>query len=164
LIDPSEPRVRKDQVVYIAYRILDQDGNLHEQVDVPVGYVHGGRSPLFPQIEQALEGRSVGDQVEVTLSPQESFGPHRPELTFTDRLDNVPPEFRHLGAEAQFQNERGESITMVVRRIGDGTITLDGNHPLAGRTLTFLVTVTEIRPATASEIETGLPAGGSLAH
>ena len=160
----SEPRVRRNQVVYITYRIVDAEGTLHEQIDLPVGYVHGGHSPLFPPIEQALEGRLIGDSVEVTMGPEEAFGPHRPELTFTDAIENVPPEFRRVGAEAMFQNERGESVTMVVRRITDGQVYLDGNHPLAGKTVTFHVTVTDIRPATASEIESGLPAGGSLTH
>jgi FKBP-type peptidyl-prolyl cis-trans isomerase SlyD len=160
----SEPRVRRGQVIYIAYRILDAGGRLHEQVDVPVGYVHGGRSPLFPQIERALEGRAVGDTVEVTLSPEEAFGPRRPELTFSDAIENVPPEYRRLGAEATFQNERGESITMVVTEVTAGRVTLDGNHPLAGKALTFLVTVSEIRPATPAEIERGLPDGASLTH
>jgi len=160
----SETRVGPNQVVYITYRILGTDGTLHEQVDVPVGYVHGGRSPLFPEIEAALEGRRVGEQVEVTLTPETGFGPHRPELTFTDAIENVPPEYRRLGAEATFQNDRGESLAMVVTRIADGKVTLDGNHPLAGRTVRFLVTVAEVRPATPAEVERGLPDGASLTH
>ena len=151
-------------MVYITYRIVDAEGNLHEQIDLPVGYVHGGRSPLFPQIEQALEGRRIGDSIDVTMGPEEAFGPHKPELTFSDALENVPPEFQHVGAEAMFQNERGEAVTMVVRRIADGQVHLDGNHPLAGKTVTFHVTISDIRPATAAEIETGLPEGGSLTH
>jgi FKBP-type peptidyl-prolyl cis-trans isomerase SlyD len=159
-----DARVGRNQVIYITYRILDADGVLHEQVDVPVGYVHGGRSPLFPQIERALEGLGVGDTATVTLGPEEAFGPHRPELTFTDALENVPPEYRRLGAEATFQSDRGETLTMVVTRIADGQVTLDGNHPLAGRTVTFHVTVAEIRPATAAEIARGLPEGASWVH
>ena len=160
----SDARVGRNQVVYITYRIVDADGTLHEQVDLPVGYVHGGRSPLFPQIERALEGLRVGDTASVTLGPDEAFGPHRPELTHTEALENVPPEYRRPGAEATFQSDRGETITMVVARVADGQVTLDGNHPLAGKTVTFHVTVTDIRPAMASEIESGLPAGGSLTH
>jgi FKBP-type peptidyl-prolyl cis-trans isomerase SlyD len=160
----TEPTVRRNQVVYFTYRIVDADGRLHEQIDLPVGYVHGVDSPLFPQIEAALEGRRVGDAVAVTLAPEEAFGPHRPELTFSDAIENVPPEYRRIGAEATFQNERGETITMVVTRIADGRVTLDGNHPLAGRTLTFHVAVTDVRPATETEIERGLPDGASLAH
>jgi FKBP-type peptidyl-prolyl cis-trans isomerase SlyD len=160
----SEARVGPNQVVYITYRILDSEGALHEQVDVPVGYVHGGRSPLFPEIEAALEGRRVGDRVEVTLGPEAAFGPHRPELTFTDAVENVPAEYRRLGAEATFQNDRGEALTMVVTRVADGKVTLDGNHPLAGKTVTFLVTVAEIRPATPAEVERGLPDGATLVH
>jgi FKBP-type peptidyl-prolyl cis-trans isomerase SlyD len=160
----SDARVGCNQVVYITYRIVDADGVLQEQVDLPVGYVHGGCSPLFPQIERALEGLGVGERTSVTLGPDEAFGPHRPDLTFTDALENVPPEYRRLGAEATFQNDRGESITMTVTRIGDGQVTLDGNHPLAGKRLTFHVTVADLRPATAAEVERGLPEGTSWVH
>jgi FKBP-type peptidyl-prolyl cis-trans isomerase SlyD len=156
--------VRRDQVVYVTYQIRDADGRLHEQVNIPVGYVHGGRSPLFPEIERALEGRRVGDTVEVTLTPEQAFGPHRPELTFSDAVDNVPEEYRHLGAEATFQSDRGETMTMVVTRMAGGQVTLDGNHPLAGKTVTFRVTVSEVRPATLVEVERGLPDGATLTH
>ena len=157
-------RVDKHKVVFLTYRIRDLDGQLHEQVDLPIGYVHGANSNLFEQIEQALDGHVVGDTVEVQLSPKEGFGERRPDLTYTDAVENVPPEVRRLGAEAEFQNDRGETITMVVSRIEDGQITLDGNHPLAGKAVIFEVTITDIRDATAEEIARGIPEGGQLLH
>lgn len=160
----SERRIARNRVVYLTYRIVDAEGELHEQVDLPVGYVHGTGSRLFPQIEAALEGRQVGDEVEVTLSPEEGFGFHQPELTYTDTIENVPPEFRRLGAEAEFQNAQGETLTMVVTRMEGGRIHLDGNHPLAGKTVTFHVTVKEVRDATPEELKKGVPAGGERLH
>ncbi len=156
--------VDKHKVVFLTYRIRDLDGQLHEQVDLPIGYVHGANSNLFEQIEQALDGHVVGDTIEVQLSPKEGFGERRPDLTYTDAVENVPPEVRRLGAEAEFQNDRGETITMVVSRIEDGQITLDGNHPLAGKAVIFEVTITDIRDATAEEIARGIPEGGQLLH
>jgi len=157
-------RVGKRKVVFLTYRIADLEGQLHEQMDLPIGYVHGANSNLFEQIEGALDGHAVGDTVEVELTPQDGFGEHRPELTYTEAIENVPPEYRHLGAEAEFQNERGESMTMVVTRIENGQITLDGNHPLAGKTVIFTVTIADIRDATAEEIASGVPEGGQLLH
>lgn len=95
----SEQVVGKHKVVSFTYEIWDQEGNMHERVDLPMQYVHGGISDLIEQIEQALDGHGIGDVVEVTMGPDEAFGPHDPALTFTDDLENVPPQFRHLGAE-----------------------------------------------------------------
>lgn len=153
----TEQKVSKNKAVYVTYSILDQSGAIYEQYEIPVGYVHGGNSPLFEKIEAALEGAKVGDRVEVTLNPQEGFGETDPQLTFTDDIENVPPEYRRLGAEVEFQNERGEAMQFRVSRIADGKLTVDANHPLAGQTVTFLVNVVNIRDASMDEIVSGLP-------
>lgn len=152
----SATRVASGQVVSITYSILSADRVVLEQSDLPVSYVHGGPNKMFAQVEEALEDCRVGDKVEVTLSPDEAFGEHDPDLTFTDDIDNVPPQFRHVGAEVQMQNERGETRTFFVTRIEDGKLTVDCNHPFAGKTLIFAVTVTDIRPATAEEMRHGV--------
>lgn len=154
----TEARVGKHKVVYLTYEIRDHTGNILEKSDIPVGYVHGANSPLFEKIERNLAGCGVGDTVDVTLSPEEGFGPHKPELTFTDEIRNVPPEYRRIGAEATFANDSGESITMVVTKIEDDKLTLDGNHPFAGKTVHFRVTVAGVRTATEEEISRGQPA------
>lgn len=149
--------VAKDKVVSITYVLRNQRGAIVEYRDLPVTYVHGG-GDLFSKIEQALEGRAVGESVTVTLSPQEGFGEHDPKLTFTDDLENAPPELRRVGAEFEAQNARGEAIHLVVTRIADGKITVDANHPCAGQTVTFEVKIVDIRDATAEERRTGRPA------
>ncbi len=153
----SEERVGKNKAVYVTYSIVKSNGEVYEQSDVPIGYVHGGKSDLFEKIEDALEGKSIGERVEVVLAPEEGFGAHRPELTFTDDIDNVPPEFRRIGAEIEFENEGGGSMKFHVTRIEDGKLTIDSNHDLAGETITFVVDVAAIRPATPDEITNGMP-------
>ncbi len=160
----TDVRVGKGRVVYITYQITGPDGTVMERVDLPVGYVHGGKSNLFPQIERKLNQCAVGDSVEVTLRPEEAFGQPKPELTVTDAIENVPPEYRRVGAEAMFQNSQGETITMTVTRIEKGQVTLDGNHPLAGKIITFHVKVADIRDATPEEIARGLPEGSLPLH
>ena len=150
--------VQSGLVVYITYSILDQAGNVVEQHDLPVGYVQGGNSGLLPSIESALIGKKVGDQVEVTLAPQDAFGERDPDLSFTDDIDNVPPQFRHVGAEVQMANEDGETKTFYVTRIEDGQLTVDGNHPLAGQNATCVVNIMDIREATADELASGMAA------
>jgi len=154
--------VQRGRAVYITYVITDDAGQVLEQYAMPVGYVHGGRSGLFDRIEAALAGRRVGDRVEVRLAAAEAFGPHRPELTFTDELENVPPEHRAVGSEVEFESERGERRVFRVTRIEGGRLTVDGNHPLAGKDLTFRLRVEAIRPATAEEIASGMPADTPL--
>ncbi len=150
--------VQSGLVVYITYSILDQAGNVIEQHDLPVGYVQGGNSGLLPSIESAVAGKKVGDLVEVTLTPQEAFGEHDPDLTFTDDVDNVPPQFRHVGAQVQMSNEAGESKTFYVTSIEDGKVTVDGNHPLAGQDAKCVVNIRNIREATPEEMLSGMAA------
>nr|VFJ97420.1 MAG: FKBP-type peptidyl-prolyl cis-trans isomerase SlyD [Candidatus Kentron sp. H]VFJ98140.1 MAG: FKBP-type peptidyl-prolyl cis-trans isomerase SlyD [Candidatus Kentron sp. H]VFK02316.1 MAG: FKBP-type peptidyl-prolyl cis-trans isomerase SlyD [Candidatus Kentron sp. H] len=149
--------VQPNKVIYLTYEIKDTLDALLERTDIPVGYVHGAGSDLFAKIERSLEGCKVGDTVYVTLDSEEGFGPHDSALTFTDDIENVPPEYRQIGAEAVFENERGEQVIMVVSRIQDGKLTLDGNHPLAGKTVIFHVTISSIRDASKKEIERGFP-------
>lgn len=152
----AEPIVTRGKVVSVTYTIRDQaDDNLLEAVEIPVDYLHGAREGLYEKIEAALEGKRVGDSVEVLLLPEDAFGPRDPSLTFTDVIENVPPEFRRLGAQAEFENEDGEKATMTVTHIDAGTITLDGNHPLAGKNLIFAVRVAAIRDATLQELMAG---------
>ncbi len=152
-----DPSVTKNKVVSINYVLRNENGDIFEYRDLPISYLHGCGSDLFPKIEGALEGRKIGDRVVVQLSPEEAFGEHDPKLTFTDDIDNVPPELRRIGTEFEAQNAKGESMTFVVTRIENGKLTVDANHPLAGQTVTFEVTVADIRDATTEEVATGKP-------
>ena len=154
----SHQVVQSGLVVYITYSILDQAGNVVEQHDLPVGYVQGGNSGLLPSIESALVGKKTGDQVEVTLAPQDAFGERDPDLSFSDDIDNVPPQFRQVGAQVEMANEAGETKTFYVTKIEDGKLTVDGNHPLAGQNAICVVNIMDIREATADELASGMAA------
>jgi len=155
----TAPVVTKNKVISLIYAVRNQKGELFEYRDLPVSYVHGSGVDLFPKIEEALDGRVIGDRIVVQLSPADAFGEHDPKLTFTDDIDNAPVELRHVGAEFEAQNAKGESIVLVVTRVEADKITVDANHPLAGQTITFEVTVRDIRDATPEEIRNGRPAG-----
>jgi FKBP-type peptidyl-prolyl cis-trans isomerase SlyD len=151
--------VAKNKVVALTYVLRNEKDEIFEVRDLPVAYVHGSGKDLFPKIEQALEGRRIGERVTVALAAADAFGEHDPRLTFTDDLENAPPPLRRVGAEFEACNARGERILLTVTRIEDGKITVDANHPLAGQTLRFEVTVQGIRDATPEEIRNGRPAG-----
>ena len=160
----ADNHVTKHKVVSLTYRILDQHGSLLEQVDLPVRYVHGGKNELIEKLETALENKKIGDQVELTVEPDEAFGEHDPALTYTDDIENVPTQFREIGAEVEMQNDQGDIKTFVVSRIEDGKLTVDGNHPLAGKSLTFLVKVEAIRDASEDEIRFGVAQSPTTLH
>ena len=149
--------VTKNKLVTITYIIKGEDGETIEQNDVPVSYVHGVGSELLPLLEAALDDHQVKDIVAVTISPEDGFGVHDPELIFSDKIDNVPEEFRYVGAQAQFENEAGESKTFIVSKIEDDMLTLDGNHLFAGKTIKFEVTIHDIRDASEEEIANKAP-------
>jgi FKBP-type peptidyl-prolyl cis-trans isomerase SlyD len=155
----TQPAVIKNKVVSLVYALRNQLGELFEYRNLPVSYVHGAGVDLFPKIEQALEGHVVGDRVEVQLAPVDAFGERDPKLAYTDDIENAPPELRRVGAEFEAQNAQGESIILLVTHIKDGKITVDANHPLAGQTVSFEVTVQAIRDATPEEIAQGRPNG-----
>jgi FKBP-type peptidyl-prolyl cis-trans isomerase SlyD len=148
--------VAKDRVVSFTYSIVDESGEIIEQSDLPISYVHGGKHDLFEKVEQALDGSVVGDTVEVELSPEEGFGVADPNLTYTDDIENVPEEFRRIGAEVEMMNDQGDSRKFTVSHIGGGKLTVDGNHPMAGKTVVFHILVTDIRDATPEELSNGV--------
>lgn len=147
--------VRPQTVVTFAYSILDTDGRILEQSDLPIAYLHGIDGKMYPSAEKAVDGARVGDVVECTITPEEGFGYPDPDLMYSDSLENVPAEFHRIGAEAMFENENGDTITMTVRKIEDGQITLDANHPFAGKTVVFKIKVLGVRDATEQEIGSG---------
>ncbi len=158
----SDAVIGKHKVVGITYSIIDDSGVILEQSDIPVYYVHGGPNAMFPEVEAALEGGSPGDAIEVVLPPGKAFGYHDPAMTFTDEIENVPTEFRHVGAEVQMQNDRGETRSFLVSHIDSDKLTVDGNHPFAGKTLTYAITVADIRDATDEEKQKGV--AGPVIH
>ncbi len=147
----SKEIIQPGKYVALTYTIVDQGGDVVEQHDVPLGFVFGSDTELIGGMDKAVAGKSVGDQVEVRVSPEDGFGPHDPSLTFTDSIDNVPPQFRQLGAEVRMQNDQGETKAFYVTQIENGEVTVDGNHPLAGKELTVRVVITEVRDARPGE-------------
>jgi len=137
--------VKPGKLVTLTYTIQDSSGNVLEQNDVPVSYVHGGPTELIGGMDRAVLGKGEGESVKFGVTPEQGFGAHDTGLTFTDDVENVPPQFRHLGAEVQMQNEDGEVRTFYVTKIEDGRLTVDGNHPFAGKHLTVRIKIHEVR-------------------
>ena len=148
--------ITTNKFVELTYRIIDQtNGEVIEQVEEPLGYVQGDNTLLFNQVTKELEGKSVGDEVEILLKAEDAFGAKLEELIFTDEINNVPVEYRFIGAAVTMQNDKGGTKDFIVSSIEDGKLTIDGNHPLAGKDIIFYVEVLTVRDATADEIIEG---------
>lgn len=121
----------------------------------PLVYMHG-TGTIARGLEEALEGRGPGDRFEVTVPPEKGFGPHHKELVQTHPRniikDGAQPE---VGARLDAQTAKGPLEVMVTAVDGD-SVTVDGNHPLAGRSFRAEVEVVDVRLATPDEIQFGL--------
>jgi FKBP-type peptidyl-prolyl cis-trans isomerase SlyD len=149
-------QIAADSVVLIHYTLKDDDGKVLDSSagGDPLSYIQGHGS-LVSGLEKALEGKTQGNRIAVTLSPAEGYG------TRSDTLVQRVPKRSLQGAgeirkgmQFQAQTDEGVRVFTVTTIVGD-MVTLDGNHPLADQTLHFEVEVIEVRGATAEELEHG---------
>lgn len=113
--------------------------------EMPMRYVHG-TGQMLPALEAALEGRRAGDALRVTLTPEQAYGPHRPELVFEAVRDNLPPgQALRVGMTLTPGGQRSKFSLKVVALTERGAM-LDGNHPLAGRTVTWALHILTVTP------------------
>ncbi len=150
-------RIAKDTVVSLNYELFDSTGELLEQIETPISYLHGGYDGIFPLVEEALQGKDVGDKCSVTMQPDDAFGEYDHGLVEVESRSSFPKD---VVVGMQFEGgpedaDDDDYLLFTVVEVTDDEVTVDGNHPLAGKTLTFNCTVTGVRPATAEELEHG---------
>jgi len=149
-------KIVKDSVVTLSYEVTDPDGNVLDAGEEPLVYLHGGYDDVFAPIEQALQGKSVGDTVTVKMQPDQAYGEYDADLVLVEPLSSLPqPLTVGMQIEAEPDGDTAEAVFYRVTDIAEGKAVLDGNHPLAGRALIFTGTVTAVRPASPAEIEAG---------
>jgi FKBP-type peptidyl-prolyl cis-trans isomerase SlyD len=115
-------------------------------------YLHGGYDNTLPKIEAALQGHESGYQVTLQLKPEDAFGVRDESLTRTIPKSEFPPGVK-VGGQLEGRTDAGEPHVFHVMKIKGDKVLLDGNHPLAGKELKFVLNVTGVRAATAEEIE-----------
>ncbi|MEW5903396.1 MAG: peptidylprolyl isomerase [Pseudomonadota bacterium] len=150
-------KIAKDSVVSLTYKLTDADGALVEQTGEPISYLHGGYDGIFPLVEEALHGKDVGDSFSVTMTPDEAFGEYEHELVRVEPRNLFPKEVAvGMQFEGGAEDDADEDYMLyTVTEVTADEVTVDGNHPLAGKTLTFSGSVTGVRAATAEELEHG---------
>lgn len=150
-------KIAKDTVVSLRYELSDVSGTLLEKTDDPISYLHGGYDGIFPTVEEELHGKDVGAKFNVTMEPDEAFGEYEHDLVRVEPR-NLFPENIEIGMQFEGGAEGDDDedyMLFTVVDVTDDEVTVDGNHPLAGKTLNFVGVVTGVRAATAEELEHG---------
>lgn len=157
----AEPAIiERDQIVSLDYSLTDEKGELIDSSadGEPLVYLHG-HDQIIPGLEKALGGKPVGHAARVIVPPAEGYGESDPELIFIEPKASFEFDVE-VGALLEARGEDGEAFEYQVVAVTNEGVTLDGNHPLAGKTLTFEVTVMAVRPATEEELAHGHAHGG----
>lgn len=149
-------KITQHSAVTIHYRLSDQEGRLLEDSfdSEPMLYLHGTEN-LIPGLEAALDGKSKGEKLDVTISAEEAYGPYHDGLrqavpleAFGD-IEDIVPGMRFIA-----ETEMGQRPVQVIE-VKDNVVIVDGNHPLAGQSLNFSVEIVDVREASAEEIAHG---------
>jgi FKBP-type peptidyl-prolyl cis-trans isomerase SlyD len=148
-------QVGPDTYVTLAYVLYGEDGDVLDSTDEeePLSYLHG-YGQIVGGLERRLEGMVRGDVRSVTVPAAEAYGEyHREAVLEVDKADFPDPASIVVGDEYVAESDDGEMMPMTVIEVNDDNCIVDTNHPLAGETLRYEVTVLDVRPATDSEIQ-----------
>ncbi|HAZ79379.1 MAG TPA: peptidylprolyl isomerase [Porticoccaceae bacterium] len=149
--------IKHNSAVSFHYTLTDDNGQQLDSSDgrEPLAYLHGAGN-IIPGLENALEGKSTGDKMMVAVTAAEGYGEVQPAL-----IQEVPRgsfegvENIEVGMQFEAQTGNGDSVPVTVTAVTDESITVDGNHPLAGKNLNFDVSIEEVRDASQEELDHG---------
>jgi FKBP-type peptidyl-prolyl cis-trans isomerase SlyD len=142
-------------VVSLSYELHDSEGKLIEKTKQPIAYIHGGYDGIFPVVESALQGKAIGDACEVTLQPADAFGEYDAAMIREEPRSLFP---KNVSVGMQFEGSVEGSdrhAVYTVTKVTEDKVHVDGNHPLAGKSLVFSCKVTGVRKATQEELSHG---------
>lgn len=149
-------KIAEKHVVTLNYTLKDNDDNIIDKSDDgSFCYLHGA-SNIIPGLENALTGKTSGDELSVSVAPEEGYGPRDDARIQEVPRDAFPPDITiEPGMQFNAEGPEGQAVMVTIAKAEDNTVIVDGNHPLAGVTLNFDVTITDIRDASAEELEHG---------
>jgi FKBP-type peptidyl-prolyl cis-trans isomerase SlyD len=158
-------QIARDSVAAFHYTLTDDQNQVIDSSAGrdPLTYLHGS-GQIVPGLEKQLEGRSAGDKFSADVAPEEGYGVHHPELmqevprSAFQGVEDIQP-----GMQFQGRGPQGE-INVTVTRVEDDKVFIDGNHPLAGKTLHFAIEVTDVRAASEEELAHGHVHGAGGHH
>ena len=159
-------KIAADTVVQVEYTLRDDEGEILDQSEAgdALAYLHG-HGQIVPGLEKALTGRTPGDEFETTVAPAEGYGARTDDAIVRIPRARFGPEAElEVGLGLAVRTRDGHVLRMRVAAIEGDTVTVDGNHPLAGESLHFRVKVVSVRAATAEELAHGHAHGPGGAH
>jgi len=147
-------KIAANSVVTIEFELTGNSGQVLDRApaDEPLEYLHGSAG-ILPMLERSLMGMAPGETFDVIITPDQGFGERQPRLVeVVPRSRWANPAELSVGARVDRVDESGGKQSYVVRSMDAETVTVDGNHPLAGETLRFRGKVLAVRAATAEEL------------
>jgi FKBP-type peptidyl-prolyl cis-trans isomerase SlyD len=146
-------KIEKNVLVHIDYTLKNPEGILLNPEEEELIYLHGGYGHVFKDFESALEGKSVGEAFCVTLSPEQAFGLYDESLLIKESISELPEDL-YIGMELDGPSDNeDESLIYTVTHLEDDYALLNGNHPLAGVTLVFEGTITELEALNEEQVQ-----------
>ena len=148
-------------VAAIRYTLRNDAGDVLDSSEggEPLYYLHGENN-LIPGMEEGLEGRQAGDQLNLVIPPEKGYG-----LLDATNIHEIPRSaFGGADVEPGMQFQADDGMVVTVKAVGPDSVTIDGNHELAGQTLHFAIEVADVRPATADELAHGHAHGPGGGH
>lgn len=149
-------RIERNARVVLDYTLRNENGAIIDGSGSgadPIVYIHG-YGMIVPGLERALEGLAAGDTKDVVVSPEDGHGPREDALiVHVPRAEMPLPGAVWLGDEVVAESPTGDESVLRVIEVGEDTVVLDGNHPLAGMTLRYSVVIREVGVASPAEIE-----------
>ena len=136
-------KISDNKLVSMTYSIYEGE-NLLENVDTPVSFIYGKETNLLPIVEKALQGKEKNSEVSIEVSSELGFGKIDEGLIFQDSLENVPQEYRKIGMQIDFANDKGVKRKFRVTKMDDKNITFDGNHQFAGKELLYKIKIIDV--------------------
>lgn len=148
-------QIAKEKVVSIHYTLKDNKGAVLDSSigDHPLMYIQGIGS-LIPGMEEGLEGKQKGDKLEIKVSPEKGYGIRDERMVQTLPRSAFGTQKVEKGMQFHAGTNQGSQV-VTVTEVGRDTVTVDGNHPLAGQELNFSVEVMDVRNATKEELDHG---------
>ena len=148
--------VQENYVVTLDYTLIVEDEVLESTQDgEPIEFIQG-IGQIIPGLEDALYGMKVGEERTVVIEPEDAYGDYDPDSLQVARKEEFSEEIPlDVGTFLDLRDDEDEILSAQIIEADEDTVTLDFNHPLAGKTLTFEITVSGLRPATGEELDHG---------
>lgn len=150
--------IETNQIVSMEYEVRDGDKVVDSNVGgAPLVFMFG-KGQIIPGLENGIKDMAIGDKADILVKPEDAYGVYNEEAQQEVPVDQFAGIDLEVGMTLYGQGEDGGTVQVTVKEIGSENVTIDFNHPLAGKDLMFTVTINNVRDASAEEAMTGIPA------